>query len=57
LAGLVIAKPAPILLTGGQRNVQAPGQEIPSCFPPTSWALGLVAASRPGLAAALSYLV
>jgi hypothetical protein len=54
---IIIAKSAPILLTGGQRNVQAPGQEIPSCFPPVSWALGPVAASRPwGLAAALSYL-
>lgn len=54
---IIIAKPAPILLTGGQRNVQAPGQEIPSCFPLTGWALGPVAASRPwGPAAALSYL-
>ena len=55
---IIIAKPAPILLTGGQRNFQALGQEIPSCFPLTGWALGPVAASRPwGLAAALSYLV
>jgi hypothetical protein len=54
---IIIAKPAPNLLTGGQRNVQAPGQEIPSWFPPASWALRPVAASRPwGLAAALSYL-
>jgi hypothetical protein len=54
---IIIAKPAPILLTGGQRNVSAPGQEIPSCFPRTGWALGPVAAPRPwGLAAALSYL-
>ena len=43
---IIIAKPAPILLTGGQPNVQAPGQEIPSCFPLTGWALGPVAASR-----------
>lgn len=43
---IIIAKPAPILLTGGQRNVQAPGQEIPSCFSRTGWALGPVAASR-----------
>jgi hypothetical protein len=55
---IIIAKPTPILLNGGQRNVQAPGQEIPSCFLLTGWVLGPVAASRPwGLAAALSYLV
>jgi hypothetical protein len=57
LAGLDHHRQTSPLLTGGQRNVPAPGQEIPSCFPLTGWALGPVAASRPwGLAAALSYL-
>jgi hypothetical protein len=55
---IIIAKPTPILFTGGQRNVSAPGQEIPSCFPLTGWALGwwryLV---HWGLVAALSCLI
>jgi hypothetical protein len=37
-------------------RVQAPGQEIPSCFPLTGWALGPVASRPWGPAAALSYL-
>ena len=58
LAGLVIAKPAPILLTGGQRNVQATGQENPKLFPPDGLGIGAGGGIAPmGLAAALSYFV
>jgi hypothetical protein len=60
LAGLdhFIAKPAPILLTGGQRNVQATGQENPKLFPPDGLGIGAGDGIAPmGLAAALSYFV
>ena len=54
---IIIAKPAPILLTGGQRNVQATGQENPKLFPPDGLGIGAGGGIAPmGLAAALSYL-
>jgi hypothetical protein len=54
---IVIAKPF-ILRGGGQRNVQATGQENPKLFPPDGLGIGAGGGIAPmGLAAALSYFV